>query len=193
MHFDSEALIEYADGVSAYALEIEAHAAECALCAGGIEETRALMIVLADRATWPSERTDVLAVAEHLDAERESAAAVCDAMLSAPPAWRAQHARSAAGRHVAGFVMELLARMRTTLEKDPQRTLEMTGLAVALAMTFDRDLYPDSLIANLQGQALRDHAFVFSFIGLHREALEYGERADALFEMVPAAAFERDH
>ena len=87
--------------------------------------------------------------------------------------------------------MELLARMRTTLEKDPQRALEMTGLAVALAMTFDRDLYPDSLIANLQGQALRDHAFVFSFIGLHREALEYGERADALFEMVPAAAFER--
>lgn len=190
-HFDAEALAAYADGVSPCEVEIEAHAAECALCAAGIEETRALLGVLRDRATWPPEQLDVLAFAEQSEAEYKAAGAICEEILAAPPSWRAQHARVSADTQTAGIVRELLMRMRATLEHSPVIALQMTALAIELAEAMESDRYPRSFITNLRGQAFRDHAFVLAFAGRYRDAIDYADRADALLGSLPAAAFER--
>jgi tetratricopeptide (TPR) repeat protein len=193
-HHDREVLASYVDGGSPLAAEIETHAAACPACTAAIEELHELAAMLRDD---PAERdasaarAAVLAeVVEQQHDEDAVAPALCDEILERPMPWRLQHARRVAGTRTAGIVKELLLRWRTTLEREPSTTLQMTELAIELASTLDPDFYPPVNITILLGRALRSHGYVLAFLSRYREGLVFADRAKELLEQTPGMEYE---
>lgn len=195
-HYDEEALLEYVDGISPIAGEIEAHAAGCTVCAAEIDSHRATIKLLGTEEVWveapppPSRLDDVMSFAARLKREDAEAAAVCNDVLSGPSAWWPTRLRKATGGRTAGVVRELLVRMRQLLERAPNDALQVTTLAIEVANALSVTEYPSDTVITLRAQALRDHAYVLSFIGRYREAMSMAERAEALFRQTPIPDYE---
>jgi tetratricopeptide (TPR) repeat protein len=198
-HYQSDALVEYVDGLSDGAERIEAHLDACVRCANEVAEIRSSFRAMYDGRKWepgppPVHATipfaEILELAGRLQEEDAMARPLCAEVLAAPPAWWAQHIRHRVGTHTAGVIRELLARMRLTVEKSPATALQMTTVAVELAAALDTGAYPHPVPTILQAQALRTHASVLSFMGSHREAIARADEARALFERIPGMSFE---
>jgi tetratricopeptide (TPR) repeat protein len=134
--------------------------------------------------------TELAALARRLCAEKEEAIAFCDKVLSGPSVWWAQRLRTGGGMPTTAVVQQLLERMRTRIECAPEEAQRMTEMAVELAAAVDREQYPRMHVDIVEAQALRDHAYVLAFRGLHGEALPFAERSEAIFATIPMASYE---
>jgi tetratricopeptide (TPR) repeat protein len=200
-HFDDEALFEYVEGSSPKASEIASHVSACDECRREVGEQREMIATLADGEVWepapaaarPTPRqfiVNVAAFAERARLEDERAVILCEDILSGPPAWWKQRLRKSEGALTAGMVKQLLERMRTLLESSPANALQVTALAIEVANTLDVTEYPCDYVIKLRAQALRDHAYVLSFMGRYPEALDYVERSKRLFDQVPLPEYD---
>jgi tetratricopeptide (TPR) repeat protein len=145
---------------------------------------------------WPGARQhsrfrEIAAFAVRVATEREAAAILCDEILQGPSAWWRQRLRKTPAANTAGMVQELLARMRTCLERSPVDAQAITELAVSLAEELDPAGYPQAHVPLVHAQALRDHAYVLCFRGEYPRALEVAERASARIPRVAGVACER--
>jgi tetratricopeptide (TPR) repeat protein len=86
--------------------------------------------------------------------------------------------------------VQLLDRMPALLERRPADALQLTALAVGIAESLNPRCSWEEGAILARGQALREHAYVLSFLGRDREALQYVERAAREFAQVPADGFE---
>lgn len=199
-HFDDEALFEYVEGTSPRASEIASHVSSCDDCAREVVEQREMMATLANGEVWepapvipPAPRqfiVNVAAFAERARLEDERATVLCDEILSGPPAWWKQRFRKSEGAVTAGMVKQLLERVRNLVESSPANALQVTALAIEVANTLDVSEYPCDYVIKLRAQALRDHAYVLSFMGRYPEALDFVERSKRLFDQVPLPEYD---
>src|SRR6185436_18152531 len=96
-HYDDDSLLEYVEGLSPHAGEIESHVNECPFCATEVARNREVVSSLRSAEVWTDapEATEpprqfvanVTAFAERARLEEERAVALCDEILSGPPAW----------------------------------------------------------------------------------------------------------
>lgn len=197
-HYDDESLFQYAEGTSPIAGEIEAHVSDCTDCATELESHRDLVDALETDETWDDrpevtpkpQPADVFAFAERLKQEDARAAQICDEALTGPASWWATRLQQAEGVRCAGVVRQLLERMRVLIEASPAKALQVTALAIEIANELDVVCYPNDFVIRLRAQALRDHAYVLSFMGRHPEALKVVDRAQQLFNQVPLPEYE---
>ncbi|HYR28476.1 MAG TPA: tetratricopeptide repeat protein [Thermoanaerobaculia bacterium] len=133
---------------------------------------------------------DVTEFAERAKAEDIRANAACDAILSGPASWWPQRLRQTEDIYTAGMVRALLDRMRQYISASPANALQVTAMALDIANALDVAEYPCDYVIKLRAQAYRDHAYVLSFMGRYREALETADRAKRLFEQVPLPEYD---
>jgi tetratricopeptide (TPR) repeat protein len=199
MHYDDDALFQYVEGTSPIAGEIESHVSSCDRCSAEVGEQREMISVLASGEVWESNApaapprqfvVNVTAFAERARSEEQRAVALCDEILTGPPAWWPQRLRKTEGAYSAGMVKELLERVGTILGSSPANALQVTALAIEVADRLDIVEYPCDYVVKLRAQAFRDHAYVLSFLGRYPEALEFAEHAKRLFDQVPLPEFD---
>lgn len=196
-HYDDESLFQYVEGTSPIASEIESHVSSCTECALEVGEHRDLIATLSDKALWETSPAPpkqfvvkVVAFAEQVRLEDERAVEQCDELLTGPPAWWRQRLRKMEGVYTGGMVKQLLERMRSYLESSPANALQVTALAIEIANALEVSTYPCDYVIKLRAQALRDHAYVLSFMGRYPEALDYTERSKRLFAQVPLPEYD---
>lgn len=196
-HYDDESLFQYVEGTSPIASEIGAHVSSCSECSIEVGEHRELIATLSDKAVWETPAppplqfvANVTAFAERIRIEDENAVALCDEILIGPAAWWRQRLRKTEGVYTGGVVKQLLERMRTYVESSPANALQVTALAIEVANALEVSAYPCDYVIKLRAQALRDHAFVLSFMGRYPEALEYAERSRRLFAQAPLPEYD---
>ena len=197
-HYDDESLFQYVEGTSPIASEIASHVSSCGECANEVGEHRDLIATLSEKDVW--ERTpappprqfvaNVVAFAERVRLEDERAVAQCNELLTGPPAWWRQRLRKMQDVYTGGMVKQLLERMRSYIQISPANALQVTALAIEIANALEISAYPSDYVIKLRAQALRDHAYVLSFMGRNPEALDYAERARRLFAQVPLPEYD---
>ena len=197
MHYDDEALFQYAEGTSPIAPEIASHVASCDRCSTEIGSHREIVEALQSDEVWreapPAPRrfvVDVTEFAERAKSEDAKALAVCDEILSGPAAWWPQKLRQTEGIFTAGMVRQLLERMRQILGSSPANALQVTAMAIDIANALPITDYPCDYVVKLRAQAYRDHAYVLSFTGRYPEALEVADRSKRLFDQVPLPEYD---
>lgn len=198
-HYDPETLIEFAEGTSVLRDEITAHAAACGNCAREIDEHRGMIQALRDPDVWRPQRPTsapkperIAALAtfkQRLDEEDSAANKVLDEALKGPSAWWTNALRKS-GVRTAGMVRQLLARMRTIINRSPAEASLLTTLASEIAETLTVTEYPSDFVITLRAQALRDLAFNFSVAGRMREATAFADRAERLLLQTPIPDYE---
>ncbi len=196
-HYDDEALFQYAEGTSPIAGEIESHVSACERCSSEIGSHREIVEALQTDTTWndpaPAPRqfvVDVASFAEKARQEDEHAAALCDDVLSGPPAWWRQRLRKAENVYTAGMVRQLLDRMRQLINSSPANALQVTAMAIEIANALDIAAYPCDYVIKLRAQACRDHAYVLAFMGRNVEAIDFADRSKRLFDQVPMPEYD---
>lgn len=199
MHYDDEALFQYAEGTSPIAREVEAHVAGCEPCARELGSHREIVQVLRTSDVWdegaaaaPPRKfvVDIAAFAEQARHEEAEARRLCDAILQGPSSWWQQRLRQAGNVYTAGMVKELLERMSDLIETSPAKALEVTTMAIEIANALDIVSYPCDYALKLRAQAYRDYAYVLRFIGRYPDALEAADRSRRLFDQVPLPEYD---
>ncbi|MEA2465684.1 MAG: hypothetical protein QOJ98_3431, partial [Acidobacteriota bacterium] len=197
-HYDEETLFEYVEGTSPIAGDIESHVTGCDLCSAEVGEHRAMIAELAARDVWeqapaPAPRQFVVNVAAFADRarrEEEDAVAICDELLAGPSNWWVQRLRNTPQACTAGVARQLLTRWRQMVHNAPASALQVTALAIQVANMLDIAEYPCDYVLKLRAQGHSDHAYVLSFMGRHREALAFVDRARRLFEQAPLPEYD---
>ena len=196
-HYDDEALFQYAEGTSPIAGEIENHVSACERCSTEIGSHREIVEALQADTTWndpaPAPRqfvVDVASFAAKVREEDDHAAALCDDVLSGPPAWWRQRLRKAENVYTAGMVRQLLDRMRQLLDSSPANALQVTAMAIEIANALDIAAYPCDYVIKLRAQSCRDHAYVLAFMGRYPEAIDFADRSKRLFDQVPLPEYD---
>ena len=197
-HYDEEALFEYVEGTSPIAGDIESHVTGCDICSAEVGEHRALIAELSSKEVWekapaPTPRqfvVNVAAFAERARREEEEAVAICDDLLAGPSNWWVQRLRNTPAACTAGVARQLLTRWRQMVHNAPASALQVTALAIQVANMLDIAEYPCDYVLKLRAQGHSDHAYVLSFMGRHREALDFVDRARRLFEQAPLPEYD---
>lgn len=197
MHFDDEALAQYAEGTSPLAADIESHVPACDVCSTRVSAHRSVVETLRSAEAWESDPSpprhlvlDVVAFANRAKQEEEHARQLCEEILTGPSAWWPQRLRKAKDANTAGMVKELLERMRQMIQASPTNALQVTTLAIDVAHALDVSEYPCDYVVKLRAEAFRDHAYVLSFLGRYPEALALAERSKRLFDQVPLPEYD---
>jgi tetratricopeptide (TPR) repeat protein len=198
-HYDEFALFEYAEGTSEQREEIEAHLADCPVCATSIGEHRRFVAALGQPAVWenapepaPKSRfDDLLSINTRLQREDAAGSAIVEDALTGPTAWWRTRLRKADGWRTAGVVRQLLERVRPTIDAgSPANALRIAELAVEVANELNVTEYPSDFVFGVRAQALRDHAYALSYVGRFPEALQIADRAERLFKQTPLPEYE---
>lgn len=197
MHYDDEALFQYAEGTSPIAREVEAHLAACETCERELGGHREIVEVLRTSDAWDEAPAaprkfvvNVIAFAEQARQEEVEAKRLCDEILTGPSSWWQQRLRKVEGAYTAGMVKELLERMSDLIEASPSKALEVTMMAIEIANALDIVSYPCDYAIKLRAQAYRDYAYVLRFVGRFPEALEAADHSKRLFDQVPLPEYD---
>jgi len=198
LHCDDDALYRHAEG-SAASAELLAHLAACERCSEELSAQHHIAEALRTSEVWLDDQPRPAAMAKlaelavfsrRLRLEDEAAPEICEDILTGPAPWWATRFRKGGYEPTAGIVRELLERMRQLLSRSPAQALHVTTLAIEIAHQLEWHAYPSTFLATLRGQALRDHAFVLSFVSRFPEALETMARAEQLFLRTPVHDYE---
>jgi tetratricopeptide (TPR) repeat protein len=138
----------------------------------------------------PERVAERVAFFARLESEDAAAAALCERALVGPSAWWGNRLRQEEGTQTAGVVRELLSRFRSVVLAAPADALVLTAMATEIATSIDVTEYPFDFVMTLRGQALRDHAFVLSFVGKFREASAVAERSERALRQTPVPDLE---
>lgn len=209
IHYDDDALMKYAEGISPNAGEITAHVAVCESCAATLAGHRELADILRTAKVWESSgmlrvapapppapaprqsatMRELAAVGRRLDAEESAAVRIVDEILSTPSAWwRTKVMRESS--QTIGVVRELLTRARGMTTSTPLQAFELTTLAVEVANDLPVAQYPSDLVYATRGHAARDHAYILFTLGRLPEALVATDKADELFRQTALPDYE---
>ena len=157
------------------------------------ERNERLARVLSDPRVWekpspsPAEMPAALkASIATMEAEAEDAATLCDRLLVPPSSQWQERMQNHAGTRTVEVVRQLLARMPALVEWQPADALQATSIAVALSEVLDEQSYPPGHVVTVRAQALRDHAYVLSFLGRYAEALDSVRLAERELSQVHA-------
>lgn len=199
-HYDEDALLEYAEGISAEAEAISAHVGACEPCARTLTAQQELIEMLRCGDVWPElpeptpEATariaELTSFAGRLDAEEAIASDILDDVFRGPSAWWSTRLMKAAPRLTAGIVREILKRSVGLESTAPQQAHDMTRLAVDIASELSVCDYPSDFVISLRGHALREHAYNLMCLGRFHEAIETSNRAEAAFTQTPLPEYE---
>ena len=196
-HYDDQALFEYVEGTSSISADIETHVSTCESCSAEVGEQREMMAHLSSSDVWEEASApprqfvvDVAAFAERARSEEQEAVALCDAILTGPPAWWQQRLRQSPRAFTGGMVTQLLERTRAMYSKSPANALQLTALAIEVANALDIANYPCDYVIKLRAQAYREHAYMLSYIGRFPEALEVTDYSKRLFDQVPLPEYD---
>ncbi|HKR64234.1 MAG TPA: hypothetical protein VJZ00_10935 [Thermoanaerobaculia bacterium] len=88
-------------------------------------------------------------------------------------------------------VVERLAKIADSLERDPQEGLAVAQLATSLADAIDDAAYPRVVTAQLRAHAWKDLARAFCYLSRYEESLGALDRADAYMESFGTLAHDR--
>ena len=197
MHYDDATLFQYVEGTSPIREEISAHVVSCAECAAEVESHHDVLEALRMAEMWDeptagasATREAVVAFTRRLAEEDAAAAALCDEILVGPASWWATRLRKAQGGRTAGMVRQLCERMRQFRDVSAVKALEACTLAVNIAHELDVTAYPADFVVTLRGQALRDQAFMLSYMGRFAEARKLCDAAERLFQQIPVPEYE---
>jgi len=91
----------------------------------------------------------------------------------------------------SGALERLSREVASSLEKEPNDALAMSGLATTIAETLQADDYPPIVTAQMRAIAWKDRAQALSYLGRDDEALEAIERAEMLLAPFAAVAHDR--
>lgn len=133
---------------------------------------------------------NLAAMSRLVSMEDEAAAALCDEILTGPPAWWPHRLQKAQGTKTCGMARQLLVRARMLLENRPADALQLTQMAVEIAEALDPEEYPRSLVFRGRAHALREHAVVLRFMGRFGECLDFVARAARILEQLACAHFD---
>jgi len=132
----------------------------------------------------PEHLAERLAFQKRLVDEEAEAVAVCDRILTGPKAWWGNAVRSA-GPPTSGLVRELIERSARIMEQSPTDALVLAKLASDAAEYIDNDAYPYEHVYRVRGEALREEAWLLSFLGNFLMAAEKADRAARAFMASP--------
>ncbi|HEX7253626.1 MAG TPA: hypothetical protein VF376_12145 [Thermoanaerobaculia bacterium] len=118
-------------------------------------------------------------------AEEEAAEAICDRVLRGPSRWWRNALFQEEGFRTAGMVAILFQRMDEPLQKSLPDALVLSELAIEVANAIETDEYPYDHVQKIRGQALREHAYVLTCIGRHREAGRIADLAGVFLKQIP--------
>src|SRR5258706_4685022 len=138
----------------------------------------------------PERVAERIAFRVRLESEEAAAAYLCERGLTGPSAWWGTRLRKEEGSLTSGVVRELSKRFPSLLLSAPREALVLTSLATEMAFAIGVSEYPFEHVVTLRGQALRDHAFVLSFMGRFLEASAVAERADSFLRQTPVPDLE---
>ena len=113
-------------------------------------------------------------------AEEQDARNICDAVFIGPSQWWGNALRGVEGSQTAGMVTILIQRAETALTQSPPDALELSGLAVSVAAQLKPEDYPYDQVMKLRGQALREQAYVLSYVGRLVEAARIADLAGVM-------------
>lgn len=150
-----------------------------------------LLRVLRDPLLWdPPElvsREEVETIFAAVEKEDADADALCRRLLTGSALQWADRVRDTPGTRTVGMVRQLLKRMPAMVERRPADALQLTSLAIAIAEAINPQSYWPDHVLLARGQALRDHAYVLSFLGRYADSLKVAEQAERTFAQVPDA------
>lgn len=172
---------------------VEAHLAVCADCRAALEELRAFDSALRDPESWtgvssaPALPEDLRAFATRATAEDAEAAQLLDEFKE--PAAAARFVWTdipAKAEYQTGGVARLLCKMANGMcERDPLYALKLAEAATIISTELPDESYPRKTIHNLRGDAQKEQANAFRFLGRYPEALRSITNAEAEYRRLP--------
>jgi tetratricopeptide (TPR) repeat protein len=137
----------------------------------------------------PARVEEFAATARRLQQEREASDVVTVA-LSETPRGEWPHLAERQELRTSG-VLERLARIADTLERDPQEGLAVAQLATAIADAIDDGAYPRVVTAQLRAHAWKDLARALCYLARYEDSLAALDRADAYMTSFGTLAHDR--
>ncbi|HEX7139743.1 MAG TPA: tetratricopeptide repeat protein [Vicinamibacterales bacterium] len=123
-------------------------------------------------------------------AEEQQAREICDAVLTGPSQWWGNALRGVEESRTAGMVTILIQRSYAALDHSPPDALALTELAVTIAGQLPPDRYPYDQLMKLRGDAMREQAFVLSYMGRLMEAARIADMAGVILVQAPIPLIE---
>lgn len=173
--------------------EVEAHLAACAQCRAALEELRAFDSALREPESWtgvsnaPAAPEDLRAFAARAEEEDAEAAQLLDEFKEPAAAarfvWTDIPAKT---EYQTGGVARLLCKMANGMcERDPLYALRLAEAATIISTELPDVSYPRNTIHNLRGDAQKERANAFRFLGRLPQALEAIDIAEAEYRKLP--------
>jgi tetratricopeptide (TPR) repeat protein len=138
----------------------------------------------------PERISERLAFHRNAIAEEKEATEICDAVLTGPSNWWSNALRAVEGSRTAGMVTILIQRSEGALRHSPPDALALSELGVEVAGELSAVKYPYDCVMKARGQAMRQQAFVLSFLGRLPEAARIAEMAAAMLQQIPIPLIE---
>lgn len=120
-----------------------------------------------------------------LIAEEEAAAEVCGRLLTGPSRWWTNAFMQDASYHTAGMVEILIKRSEEVYCSSPLDALVLSEIAVDIAESIPILEYPYDHVVKVRGRALREKAFLLSYLGKLPEARKVAELSDCYLQQIP--------
>jgi tetratricopeptide (TPR) repeat protein len=137
----------------------------------------------------PARVEEFAATARRLQQEREASEVVTQALSETPRGeWPSLVER--ADLRTSG-VLERLARIADSLERDPGEGLAVAQLATAIADAIDDNTYPRVVTAQLRAHAWKDFARALCYLARYEEALDALDRAEGYMTSFGTLAHDR--
>lgn len=138
----------------------------------------------------PEKISERLAFHRTAIAEEQEAREICDAVLTGPSQWWGNALRAAQESGTVGMVTVLVERAEATLGRSPSDALALSELAVEVTTRLPAGHYPFDQTAKARGQALREQAYVLSYLGRLVEAARIVDLAGVMLAESPIPLIE---
>jgi tetratricopeptide (TPR) repeat protein len=137
----------------------------------------------------PARVEEFAATARRLQQEREASDVVADALRDTP---RGEWPRLVERQELrTSGVLERLAKIADSLERDPQEGLAVATLATSIADSIEDDAYPGVVVAQLRAHAWKDLARALCYLARYEESLAALDRADSYMSLFGTLAHDR--
>jgi tetratricopeptide (TPR) repeat protein len=197
-HIDEEMLVSVAElGADQ---DTYPHLDECDDCRASVEQYRAVVLSLADEATWdlhaldetpnPQTIANLRAYVEQMQREDAEAEPLVAELLAGPREEWMPRLMADEKYRTAGVVRKLIAATDRAIDTMPPDAVEITKLACDIADKLDSAGYPVRALLRLRGATHLDLAYSLFYVGSIGDAARASFDARALFEAAGGSEFE---
>lgn len=118
-------------------------------------------------------------------AEEEAAAEICSRLLTGPSRWWSNALLPEPAHHTAGMVETLIQRSEEVYCTSPLDALVLAEMAVEIAENISIVAYPYDHVVKIRGRALREKAYLLSYLGKLPEADKAAQLSDRYLQQIP--------